>query len=163
MSETITAGKVVQMHYTLTSSEGEVIDSSEGREPLAYLHGAQNIVPGLERQLEGKSVGDHIDAVVTPAEGYGERNPDATHVLPKSAFPDDFPFAVGTPLQLQAESGQVLQCFIVAIKDDQVMVDANHMLAGVTLNFSVDIVGIREANDEEKTHGHAHGEGGQQH
>jgi FKBP-type peptidyl-prolyl cis-trans isomerase SlyD len=162
MSETVTAGKVVQMHYTLTSSEGEVIDSSEGREPMAYLHGAQNIVPGLERQLDGTSVGDHIDAVVTPAEGYGDRNPDATHVLPKSAFPEDFPFAVGTPLQLQAESGQVLQCFIVAIKDDQVMVDANHMLAGVTLNFSVDIVGIRDATDEEKSQGHVNGVDGPQ-
>ena len=162
MSETITAGTVVQMHYTLTSPEGEVIDSSEGREPLAYLHGAHNIVPGLERQLEGKAVGDHIDAIVTPEEGYGERNPDATHVLPKSAFPDDFPFAVGTPLQLQAETGQVLNCFIVAIKDDQVMVDANHMLAGVTLHFSVDIVGIRQATEEEKSSGHAAGAGGPQ-
>ena len=160
MSTTITAGTVVQMHYTLKSPEGDVIDSSAGREPLAYLHGAQNIVPGLERQLEGKAVGDHVEAVVPPEEGYGPRDDNARHVIPKSAFPEDFPFAVGAPLQLQAEGGQVLRCFIVAMKDDQVMIDANHPLAGVTLHFSVEIVGIREATAEEKGQGHAAGVGG---
>jgi FKBP-type peptidyl-prolyl cis-trans isomerase SlyD len=163
MSQTVAAGKVVHMHYTLTSPEGEVLDSSEGREPLAYLHGASNIVPGLERQLTGLAVGDHVDAVVPPEEGYGERNPDATHVLPKSAFPEDFPIAVGTPLALQAEGGQVLHCFIIAVRDDAVMVDANHPLAGVTLSFSVDIVEIRDATAEEMTHGHPHGPGGHHH
>ena len=163
MSQTVTAGKVVQMHYTLTNPEGEVLDSSQGREPLAYLHGCSNIVPGLERQLDGVSVGDHIDAIVDPKEGYGERNPNATHVLPKDAFPDDFPIAVGTPLALQGEGDQVLHCFIVGVREDAVMVDANHPLAGITLHFAVDIVEIRDASDEEKTHGHPHGPGGHQH
>ncbi len=163
MSENITAGKIVQFHYTLSNGEGSIIDSSSGREPLAYLHGSHNIVPGLERQLSGLCVGDHIDAVVPPAEGYGERNENARHVLPKSAFPPDFNIAVGTPLALQGGDGQELHCFIVAVKDDQVMVDANHPLAGVTLHFAVDIVDIRDASEEEKAHGHPHGPGGHHH
>ena len=163
MSETVVAGKVVKMHYTLTNAEGEVLDSSQGRDPLAYLHGASNIVPGLERQLSGLAVGDHVDAIVQPEEGYGVRNPDATHVLPKSAFPPDFPIAVGTPLALEGGNGQVLHCFIVAVREDAVMVDANHPLAGVTLHFAVDIVEIRDASDEEKAHGHPHGPGGHHH
>ena len=163
MSETVAAGKVVLMHYTLTNPEGETLDSSAGRDPLAYLHGASNIVPGLERQLTGLAVGDHVDAVVPPEEGYGMRNPNATHVLSKSAFPEDFPIAVGTPLALQGEGGQVLHCFIVAVREDAVMVDANHPLAGVTLHFAVDIVEIRDASDEEKAHGHPHGVGGHNH
>ena len=160
MSETVTPGKVVLIHYTLRTPAGDVIDTSDGREPLAYLHGASNIVPGLERQLVGLTVGATVQAIVPPEEGYGHRNDDARHVLPREAFPDDMEIEVGLPIALEAEDGQVLHCFIIAIRDDQVMVDANHPLAGVDLHFDVEIVGIRSATAEEQIHGHPHGPDG---
>ena len=157
MSEIVRPGKVVLMHYTLTSDQGEVIDTSDGREPMAYLHGADNIVPGLERQLEGLALGSSIRAVVTPAEGYGDRNEDATQVLPRDLFPADMELEPGMPFAAEAGEGQVMHFFVVSIQEDAVLVDANHPLAGMNLNFAVEIVGIRDPTAEELEHGHPHG------
>jgi len=162
MSECITDGKVVYFHYTLTNPEGEILDSSQDREPLGYLHGAQNIVPGLEQQLTGRSVGESLTAVVPPASGYGIRNDEAVHSLPKSAFPEDMEIHPGMPIALEAEGGAVVHCFIISIEEETVVLDANHPLAGVTLHFDVEITGMRDANEEEKQHGHPH-EPGQPH
>lgn len=162
MSETITAGKVVLMHYTLRSPEGDVIDSSQGRDPMPYLHGAQNIVPGLEKQLEGLALGATTTAIVPPAEGYGERNEEARMVLPRSVFPEDMPLEPGTPFAMHDpnEPGRTVHAFVIAVREDQVMVDANHPLAGITLHFEVEVIAIRDATEEERAHGHPHGPDG---
>lgn len=162
MSETVTAGKVVLMHYTLRNPEGDVLDSSAGREPMAYLHGASNIVPGLERQLDGQSVGATVQAVVPPEEAYGVRNEKAMMVLPRNAFPAEMPLEPGTPFAMHDPNNpnRTVHAFVVAVKEEQVMVDANHPLAGVTLHFEVNIVSLRDATAEEKAHGHPHGPDG---
>ena len=156
MSETVTAGKVVLMHYTLRNAEGDVIDTSEGRPPMPYLHGGQNIVPGLERQLTGLTSGAKITAVVPPSEGYGERNEEARMVLPRTAFPAEMPLEPGTPFAMHDPNDQTrtVHAFVIAVREDQVMVDANHPLAGITLHFDVEIMGIRDATDEERQNGH---------
>jgi len=162
MSETVTAGKVVLMNYTLRNPDGDVLDTSEGRPPMPYLHGAQNIVPGLERQLDGVALGAKVSAVVEPAEAYGVRNEELRTVFPKSAFPEDMPLEPGTPFAMQdpKNPGRAQHAFIIAVQGEQVMIDANHPLAGVTLHFDVEIVGIRDATEEERTHGHPHGPDG---
>jgi len=160
---TIADGKVVSFHYTLTNDDGDVLDSSSGRDPMPYLHGASNIVPGLEKQLTGKSVGTKLDAVVPPAEGYGERGGPDPQPVPRSAFPTEMPLDKGTPVQAQAPDGKVMMLFIDRVEDDTVYVDHNHPLAGETLHFAVEIVDVRDATDEEKAHGHPHGPGGHAH
>ncbi len=162
-SETITAGKVVTIHYTLTLDDGQTVDTSKGGDPLAYLHGAENIVPGLEKQLDGKPVGSSFDAVVTPEDGYGERIPDAVQQVNKSAFPDDAELAIDMQFQAQDEAGNTVMGTITAMEGETVTVDFNHPLAGKTLNFAIEVKGIRDASDEEQQHGHPHGPGGHAH
>lgn len=161
---TIADGKVVSFHYTLTNTAGETIDTSRERgAPLPYLHGAGNIVPGLERQLVGLAVGGKIQAVVPPAEGYGERGGPPPQPVPRNAFPEGMPIEKGIPVQAQSPDGQVMTLFIDRVEGDTVFVDHNHPLAGETLNFDVEIMEIRDASDEEKQHGHPHGPGGHHH
>ena len=151
---------VVSMHYTLTDDDGNIIDSSESAEPLTYLHGSHQIVPGLERALEGKSVGHKAEVRVTPDEGYGPRNDDARQKVDRGAFPPEADVQVGLSFQAMDEANdQPLMGRIVEIEGDQVTVDFNHPLAGMTLNFDIEIAAVRDATDEEKDHGHAHGEG----
>jgi FKBP-type peptidyl-prolyl cis-trans isomerase SlyD len=157
MSQTIQEGMVGLFHYTLTNDRGERLDSSDGGEPLAYLHGHGNIVPGLERQLAGRSVGDAFTATVPPAEGYGERQGPGPQAMPRSAFPPGFPFQVGRPFGAQTEDGQQIVLWIVDIQGDSVIIDIDHPLAGETLHFDVSIVGVRPATAAEIEHGHAHG------
>lgn len=152
---TIAAKKVVAIHYTLTSGEGEELDSSAGGEPLAYLHGADNIVPGLERQLEGKKVGDKIEAVVPPEEGYGEHSGMSPQPVPRAAFEGAEP-QEGMPLVLEDDEGNEMQFWISEIQDEVVLLTPDHPLAGVTLCFAVEVVEIRDATDEELEHGHVH-------
>ena len=143
------------MHYTLTNPEGEVIDSSQGKAPLAYLHGHGNIIPGLEKQLEGKAVGDKLVAEVPAAEGYGERNPEMIVEATRSQFPEDAELEAGMRFQAQTPGGpRIAQ--ITKIEGDTVTVDTNHPLAGVDLKFDVEIMEIREATSEEIDHGHVH-------
>ena len=161
-SQAIADGTVVTMHYTLKDSEGQVLDTSSGREPLSYLHGASNIVPGLERQLAGKSVGDSFTAEVPSEEGYGERQGPPKQV-DRSAFPEDAELAPGMQVMAQSEDGKSFPLWILDVSDDAVVVDTNHPLAGVTLHFDLEITGVRAATEEEKSHGHPHGEGGHHH
>ena len=153
---------VVAIHYTLTNDAGEKIDSSEGREPLAYLHGQGQIVPGLERELEGKAAGDKVQAKVSPAEGYGEKIDAMVQEIPMDAFQGVESVEPGMQFQAQTENGP-LTVTVTKVEGDTATVDGNHPLAGETLNFDVEIVEVREASAEELEHGHAHGEGGHQH
>ena len=158
----ITKHKVVKIHYTLTDDDGEVIDSSEGGEPLEYLHGVGGIVPGLESVLEGKSVGDQIKVSVQPEDAYGEHNDDLLHEVERSHFEGIDDLELGMQFQVDTEGGPMVVT-VVEITDENVTVDGNHELAGVPLNFDVTVREIRDAPPEEIDHGHAHGEGCHEH
>ena len=147
---------VVSMHYTLKNDEGEVIDSSEGRDPLNYLHGAGNIIPGLENALVGKTTGDKLDVRVEAAEGYGEIVPELIQTVDKSLFQGVDNVEAGMTFNAQGPGGQVQQVVVKSVDGEEVTIDANHPLAGVALNFSVEITQIREASEEEVAHGHVH-------
>ena len=154
--------KVVSMDYTLRGPDGQVIDTSEGKAPLPYLHGASNIIPGLERELEGKAVGDNVKVTVPARDGYGERDPQMVQAVPRSNF-QGAP-AIQPGMQFQAKTPQCARIVtVVAVDDQNVTVDANHPLAGVELSFDVTIRDVRDATTEEIQHGHVHGEGGHHH
>jgi len=153
---------VVVIDYTLTDNEGEVIDSSEGAGPLAYLHGMGNIIPGLEEALLGKAAGDAVKASIEPAKAYGERHEDMKQDVPKELFGGIDNIEVGMQFQSETEEGPIMVT-VIAIGEEMITVDGNHPLAGVALNFDVKIREIREATAEELEHGHVHGEGGHHH
>lgn len=155
-------GKVATFHYTLTNDGGEVLDTSSGREPLAYLHGAGNIVPGLEQQLVGKQIGDRFEAKVTPEDGYGVRDGQAQPV-DRAAFPPSAKIEPGMMFQAQTPEGDMIPLWVDRVEADTVWVDENHPLAGVTLHFAVEVVAIREATEAEMEHGHPHGPDGHSH
>ena len=164
MSESIAADHVIGIHYTLKNAAGEVIDSSSGAtEPLHYLHGHGNIVPGLESQLTGHDVGEKLTVTVQPADGYGERDPRGEHEVPREAFPPDAPLEPGIQLGLRDESGAVVPIWISKVEGDVVHVDLNHPLAGQVLEFEVEIMSVRAATEEELAHGHPHGPDGHAH
>ena len=154
--------KVVSIDYTLTSNQGEVLDSSQGKAPLEYLHGAGNIIPGLETALEGKNEGEQLRISIPPGEAYGERDEKMVQPVPRTAFQGVDRIEPGMQFQANTPGGARL-ITVVGVTADQVTVDANHPLAGQTLNFDVKVVGVRDATQEEMTHGHAHGAGGHQH
>jgi len=154
--------KIVLIHYTLTNLDDEVMDSSEGAEPLAYLHGTGSIVPGLEKELEGKQAGDKLNVEVSPEEGYGELNPELIQEVDRAAFEGVDNIEVGMRFMAQTAWGQQ-PVVVTAITDETVIVDGNHPLADQTLKFDVEVVEVRDATEEELAHGHAHGEGGHHH
>ena len=154
--------KVVQMHYHLTDEKGAVLDSSQGREPLAYIHGVGNIIVGLEKQLSDKVAGDKVKAVVPPEEGYGERDDSLVQVVPKTGFQGEEELTEGMQVQVGTEQGNAIAT-VAKIEGEDVTLDVNHPLAGVTLTFDVEIVDVRDATQEELEHGHVHGPGGHNH
>jgi len=154
--------KVVSIHYTLTDSGGSVLDSSSGNEPLLYLHGAGNIIPGLESALEGKVSGDKLSVTVDPEQGYGTRDERLVQAVPRSAFKGVEQLAPGMQFQAQGPQGTRL-VVITQVTADIVTVDANHPLAGQTLHFEVEVTEVRDATSEELEHGHVHGPGGHHH
>ena len=159
---TIENDKVVLMNYTLTNDTGEVIDTSDGREPLAYIQGYQNIIPGLEKEMAGKKVGDKFKAVVQPEEGYGKFNPALLQELEKSIFQGVDKIEVGMQFQTQLEDGPIIMS-VTKVEGEKVTVDGNHPLADQVLTFDVEVMEIREATAEELEHKHVHGVGGHQH
>lgn len=160
---TIAADKVVGIHYTLKNAAGDVVDSSSGSDPLFYLHGHDNIVPGLERKLTGRNVGEKLNVVVQPADGYGERDARGEQQVPREAFPADVTLEEGMQLALRDPSGAVVPLWIAKVESELVHVDLNHPLAGEVLTFDVEVVSVRDATGEELEHGHPHGPGGDHH
>ena len=155
--------KVVLMHYTLKNDAGDVIDSSDGADPLPFLQGHGNIIPGLESALEGSKVGDKLDVSIEPEEGYGLRMKDAIQEIPSSALQGVDEVKVGMQLQSQDKDGNAFLVSVTKIEDDKITVDGNHPLAGQTLHFSVSIESIRKAEAEELSHGHVHADGQHNH
>ena len=149
---------VIAMEYTLTV-DGEILDSSEGREPLEFLQGKGNIIPGLEREMTGMEIGESKSVVVAPAEGYGELNEEAFMEIPTNQFPEHIPVEVGTELQVQNEEGQPAYARIEEIENNIAVLNFNHPLAGKELNFAVKVVSLREPSEEQLAHGHVHHEG----
>lgn len=146
---------VVSIHYTLTDDEGAVLDSSRDSEPMNYLHGAGNIIPGLEDELTGKSVGASFKVSVAPEDAYGVLDEELIQVVPRSAFEGAEEIMPG--MQFHAEGPHGVQVITVAVVEgDDITIDANHPLAGKTLHFEVSIEGIRVATEEEIDHGHVH-------
>lgn len=152
----VAKNKVISIDYTLTDAQGTELDSSHGRSPFAYIHGIGNIIPGLEAALEGKSAGDQLNAVIPPEKAYGTRDETLVQQLPRSRFDTDQDIQVGMQFQATGESGPRVVT-VVSVDADNVTVDANHPLAGVTLHFDVTIKEVREATGEELSHGHVHG------
>ena len=154
----IGAKKAVTIHYTLRDDAGEVLDSSEGRAPLTYLHGEGNIVPGLEKALDGKQAGDEVKVTVPSEDGYGARSDDNVRNVPRRRLPEG-KIEPGMRMRMQTDVGQVI-AQVTAVKGDYVTLDTNHPLAGTTLHFEVKVVKVRDATAEELEHGHVHGPGG---
>lgn len=152
---------VVSIHYTLRDDQGAVLDSSDGKDPLLYIQGIGNLIPGMEEGLEGKRKGDKLEIKVSPEKGYGERNDTLIQKVPRSAFGDQ-DVRPGMQFQAQTNSGaQVVTITEVGLEN--VTVDGNHPLAGVALNFQVEVMDVRSATAEELEHGHVHGPGGHHH
>jgi FKBP-type peptidyl-prolyl cis-trans isomerase SlyD len=151
----IEKNKVVYMHYTLKDSDGETIDSSAGGEPLPFIQGLGNIIPGLEKELEGKKVGDKVTAVIPAEQGYGEVSDTLVQLIPLASFPDKDQVVMNATFQLQTPEGPVTAT-VKSIDGDDVKLDFNHPLAGVELHFDVEVTEVREPTEEETAHGHVH-------
>jgi len=160
VADSITRDTVVAMNYTLTDTTGNILDASQG-EPMEYLQGHQNIIPGLEQALEGLKVGDRKQVTVQPEEAYGKHNPELIFALPLDQFGGQAPQA-GMVVQLQSPEGAMMAT-IVKVENNEVTLDANHPLAGQVLNFDVEIISLRSASSEELSHGHPHGPHGHHH
>lgn len=158
----ITQNAVVILDYTLKDEEGDMIDESK-EASFAYLHGANNIIRGLESALEGKQAGDNVQVVVQPEDAYGDVNPEAIAVVGKETFPEGTELEVGMQFHAESESGQPMEIMITSIDGDEIVIDGNHPLAGEVLHFNVNVIEVREATKEEIEHGHVHGQGGHQH
>lgn len=154
--------KVVTIDYVLTNDRGEEIDRSEGGN-FAYLHGSSNIISGLENALDGKQAGDELSVNVAAAEGYGERDERLVQVISREMFNVNDPVEPGVQFNAVASDGQAVVVTVTKVEDDQVTIDGNHPLAGEDLNFQVKVVDVRDATDEELSHGHVHGPGGHHH
>lgn len=155
--------RVVTMDYELRIDD-EVVDTSEDGDPIVFLQGAGQIIPGLEKAIYGLKIGDSKTVTVEPQDGYGEIDPDSVVDVPRDEFPDDFPLEVGVEITVHTDNDdeevedEEMEATIVAVKEDSVTIDFNHPLAGKTLNFSVNILDVREATPEEIEHGHVHGD-----
>ncbi len=153
---------VVLIHYTLKSDTGEVLDSSDGREPLAYLHGRGNLIRGLESELNGKKTGDALKVRIAPSEAYGELDPALVQDVPRTSFSGIDTIEVGMRLQTPTAQGPRV-AVVIEVSANTIRLDANHPLAGQHLNFAAEIMDVRAATMEELSHGHVHGPGGHHH
>lgn len=158
----LTKDMVVTINYHLKDDDGNTIDqSSDGS--FTYLHGAKNIIPGLENALEGKKAGDELSLTIEPAEAYGEKNLENIQRVPRNMFPPDIDIKPGMQFNAQSGDGQPLAVVVTAVEDDAIIVDGNHPLAGMTLHFEIEVINVREASEEELQHGHVHAPGDEHH
>lgn len=153
---------VVSFHFTLKNDKGKQLETSEGNEPLVYLHGSSAIVPGLEEALEGRSKGDKFQVTLPPEKAYGERDERLVQTVPRNQFPQDQDLKVGMQFQVNSQGGPMLLT-VMGVTSDNVTVDGNPELAGQSLRFDIEVTDVRKATEEELTHGHAHGPGGHHH
>ncbi|MEQ9373711.1 MAG: peptidylprolyl isomerase [Imperialibacter sp.] len=153
--------KVVSIHYTLKDNEGTTLDSSVGDQPLLYIHGIGNLIPGMEEGLDGKTKGDKVEIKVSPEKGYGVRDERMIQKMPRSAFGDQ-KVEVGMQFNAGTKNGQQVVT-VTKVEMDGITIDGNHALAGVELNFSVEVLDVRDASKDELAHGHVHGPGGHHH
>jgi len=154
--------RVITLAYTLKDNDDNIIDRSDDGS-FSYLHGANNIIPGLESALTGKVVGDELSVTLAPEDGYGVRDPGKTQAVPRNMFPPEHEIVTGMQFHAQGPDGQTVVVTVASVEGDTITVDGNHPLAGVELNFDVTIMDIREASGEELEHGHVHGPQGHQH
>lgn len=159
----IAANMIVRIDYTLTNDHAQIIDRSEDGEPLTYLHGARNIIPGLEAALDGKQAGDSLTVRIPPTEAYGERDDRLIQMVPRDMFEDNAELEIGMQFHSEDPDGNVTVVTVTHATEDTITVDANHPLAGVPLTFAVKVVDVRAAVAEELDHGHSHGPGGHHH
>lgn len=158
----ISENKVASIHYTLKDDAGQVLDSSSEGQPLTYLQGFGNIIPGLEQEMVGKSVGDKFEVTVEPEDAYGFRQEEMIQAVPRTAFDGVENIEVGMRFQAQTANGPV-PVVVTQVEDEEITVDGNHPLAEMKLHFSVEVVDVRDASADELQHGHAHGAGGHEH
>ncbi len=158
----IAKDKVVALDYTLRNDGGETIDSSSGGEPLAYIHGNGSILPALEAALEGREPGEKFDLRLAAKDGYGERQAELVQVVQRKSLATIGKIKVGTQFHAQVPGGARVMT-ITAVDKDDITIDGNHPLAGVDLNFNVEVVEVRDASPDELAHGHVHGTGGHHH
>jgi FKBP-type peptidyl-prolyl cis-trans isomerase SlyD len=158
----VAKNKVVSIDYKLTDGSGKMIDSSENHGPLLYIQGIGNLIPGLEKELEGKKAGDHLNVTIKAIDGYGEINESLCQTVPKSQFESTEALEIGMQFEVETEQGELVVS-VTKIEGDMVTVDGNHPLAGVELHFDVTVKEVRDASAEELSHGHVHGEGGHHH
>jgi len=154
--------EVIGFNYTLKDKEGNLIDTSEGQAPLLFLVGSGHIIPGLETEVMGMTVGDKKNVVISPEEGYGPIIDDLKITVKKSQFPEDADIKLGDQFQVNEEPNAPVFT-VISIEKDDVFVDGNHPMAGIELHFDVEITEKRAATEEEQSHGHAHGAGGHEH
>jgi FKBP-type peptidyl-prolyl cis-trans isomerase SlyD len=160
----ITNGRVVSLDYRLHLGDGDIIDESLPADPFVYMHGSGQIVPGLERSLEGLVVGDERKVVVEPGDGYGEYQPDGLQEIPRDAFPREVNLEIGQQFEARSPKGETFPMIVKELRRESIVVDLNHPLAGRTLHFDVRVLSIRDATPAELSHGHAHGpHGGHEH
>lgn len=149
--------RVVALAYTLTDSEGAQLDEASAGEPLLYLHGHGNLMPGLEQALEGRGEGDRFEVELAPDDAFGPRAADAERTLPRDAFPDEVELEAGLELALEDDAGEVIPFWVKSVHDDRVVIDLNHPFAGRTVRFTGEVLKIRDASADELEHGHPHG------
>lgn len=154
--------KVVSIEFEVRE-RGTVLDGADRDNPLVYLHGARNIVPGLERALEGKAVGDRVEVTVSPGQGYGERRKMKPLSIRRSELPHDMKVERGARLLMRGPEGQMIPLWVIKVQGPTVLADANHPMAGKSLDFTASVLDVRDATEEELAHGHVHGPGGHDH
>jgi FKBP-type peptidyl-prolyl cis-trans isomerase SlyD len=159
----IQEGCVVNVAYTLTNSKGEVLDQATAKDPFAFIHGAQQVVPGLEKALTGLKTGDAKKITIPPADAYGEVDPSLKLTVKRTQFPPTVELKAGMQFETQTADGHGLIFTVEGVKGDSVSIDGNHPLAGQTLHFDIEVLEVRKATQEELAHGHVHGPGGHHH
>jgi len=154
--KTVKKDRVISLNFTLSDENGEMLDQSQDGAPLEYLHGAQDIIPGLEKALQGRQLGENLRVVIPPSEAYGEYEVSLVDEVSREQFPGIDDIQPGMQFQTAMDDGAPMVISVTAVDEDTVVVDGNHPLAGVTLVFEVDIVGVRQASEDEIAHGHVH-------
>jgi FKBP-type peptidyl-prolyl cis-trans isomerase SlyD len=158
----IEKNRVVQIHYTLKDDQGEILDSSIDHDPLPYIHGVGALIPGLEKELLGKVAGDKFTTVIAPADGYGVYDEDQVFQVSADGFEEDDELELGMQVQIDTENGPAVGT-VTEIEGEEVTIDLNHPLAGVSLHFEVEVVEVRAATKQELDHGHVHSGGAHHH